>query len=134
MDAILKYIEDNRGRYLAELKEFIAIPSISTSAGHNKDIRRCAEWIAAHLKNIGMKGVRIHPTKGHPIVYAEWLGAPGAPTVLLYGHYDVQPVDPVDLWTTPPFEATIRGENIYARGTADDKGQVLIHFKSVEAS
>jgi acetylornithine deacetylase/succinyl-diaminopimelate desuccinylase-like protein len=133
MDAILKYIEDNRGRYLAELKEFIAIPSISTSAGHNKDIRRCAEWIAAHLKNIGMKGVRIHPTKGHPIVYAEWLGAPGAPTVLLYGHYDVQPVDPVDLWTTPPFEATIRGENIYARGTADDKGQVLIHFKSVEA-
>lgn len=133
MEAILKYIESNRSRYLAELKEFIAIPSISTSPDHRKDIKRCAEWIAAHLKDIGMQGIRIHPTKGHPIVYAEWLGAPGAPTILLYGHYDVQPVDPVNLWTTPPFQATIRGENIYARGTADDKGQVLIHFKSIEA-
>jgi acetylornithine deacetylase/succinyl-diaminopimelate desuccinylase-like protein len=133
MKEILKYIEANRSRYLSELKEFIAIPSVSTDPGHRKDIRRCAEWIAAHLKTIGMKGVRIHPTKGHPIVYSEWLGAPGAPTILLYGHYDVQPVDPVNLWTTPPFEATIRGENIYARGTADDKGQVLIHFKSIEA-
>jgi acetylornithine deacetylase/succinyl-diaminopimelate desuccinylase-like protein len=133
MEAILKYIEENRKRYLAELKEFIAIPSISTSADHDKDVRRCAEWIAAHLKNIGMKGIRIHPTKGHPIVYAEWLEAPGAPTILLYGHYDVQPVDPLNLWTSPPFEATIRGENIYARGTADDKGQILIHFKSIEA-
>ena len=133
MESILKYIEENRSRYLAELKEFIAIPSVSTSAAHKKDITRCAEWIASHLKNIGMKGIRIFPTKGHPIVYAEWLGAPGAPTVLLYGHYDVQPVDPVNLWTSPPFEATIRGENVYARGTADDKGQVLIHFKSIEA-
>jgi acetylornithine deacetylase/succinyl-diaminopimelate desuccinylase-like protein len=133
MEAILKYIESNRSRYLAELKEFIAIPSISTSPDHRKDIKRCAEWIAAHLKDIGMQGIRIHPTKGHPIVYAEWLGAPGAPTILLYGHYDVQPVDPVNLWTSPPFQATIRGENIYARGTADDKGQVLIHFKGIEA-
>lgn len=133
MEAILKYIQENRSRYLAELKEFIAIPSVSTNPDHRKDIRRCAEWIAAHLKGIGMKGIRIHPTKGHPIVYAEWLGAPGAPTILLYGHYDVQPVDPVNLWTSPPFEATIRGENIYARGTADDKGQVLIHFKGIEA-
>jgi len=133
MEAILKYIEANRSRYLAELKEFIAIPSVSTAPEHRKDIRRCADWIADHLKAIGMKGIRIHPTKGHPIVYAEWLGAPGAPTILLYGHYDVQPVDPLNLWTTPPFEATIRGENIYARGTADDKGQVLIHFKSIEA-
>ena len=133
MEAILKYFEANRSRYLAELKEFIAIPSVSTSPDHRKDIKRCAEWIAGHLKNIGMKGIRIFPTKGHPIVYAEWLGAPGAPTILLYGHYDVQPVDPLNLWTSPPFEATIRGENIYARGTADDKGQVLIHFKSIEA-
>ena len=133
MDAILKYIEANRSRYLAELKEFIAIPSISTSPEHRKDIKRCAEWISARLKEIGMQRVRIHPTKGHPIVYAEWLGAPGAPTILLYGHYDVQPVDPIELWTSPPFQATVRGENIYARGTADDKGQVLIHFKSIEA-
>lgn len=133
MQAILKYFEQNRKRYLAELKEFIAIPSVSTSPDHKKDIRRCAEWIAGHLKNIGMKGIRIYPTKGHPIVYAEWLGAPGAPTILLYGHYDVQPVDPVNLWTSPPFEATIRGDNVYARGTADDKGQVLIHLKGIEA-
>ena len=133
MDSVLKYVEENRSRYLAELKEFIAIPSISTDPAHRKDIRRCAEWIAGHLKGIGMNGVRIHPTKGHPIVYAEWLGAPGAPTVLLYGHYDVQPVDPVNLWTSPPFQATIRGDNIYARGTADDKGQVLIHMKGIEA-
>ncbi len=133
MEAILKYLKENRSRYLAELKEFIAIPSVSTSPDHKKDIKRCAQWIAGHLKNIGMKGIRIFPTKGHPIVYAQWLGAPGAPTLLLYGHYDVQPVDPLNLWTSPPFEATIRGENIYARGTADDKGQVLIHFKSIEA-
>ncbi len=133
MEAILRYVEANRSRYLAELKQFIAIPSVSTSPDHKKDITRCAQWIAAHLKNIGMKGIRIFPTKGHPIVYAEWMGAPGAPTILLYGHYDVQPVDPVNLWTSPPFEATIRGENIYARGTADDKGQVLIHFKGIEA-
>ncbi len=107
MEAILKYFEENRSRYLAELKEFIAIPSVSTSADHVKDIKRCAEWIAGHLKNIGMKGIRIFPTKGHPIVYAEWLGAPGAPTVLLYGHYDVQPVDPVNLWTSP----AVRGDH-----------------------
>jgi acetylornithine deacetylase/succinyl-diaminopimelate desuccinylase-like protein len=133
MQAILKYIEENRGRYLAELKDFIAIPSVSTNPENRKDIKRCADWIANHLKNIGMKGVRIFPTKGHPIVYAEWLGAPGAPTVLVYGHYDVQPVDPVNLWTSPPFQATVRGDNVYARGTADDKGQVLIHFKAIEA-
>lgn len=133
MDQLLDYIEKNRARYLEELKEFIAIPSISTNAENKPDIARCAQWVADHLKSIGMGDARIYSTAGHPIVYAEWLGAPGKPTMLLYGHYDVQPVDPIDLWTTPPFEATVRDENLYARGTADDKGQVFIHLKSIEA-
>jgi acetylornithine deacetylase/succinyl-diaminopimelate desuccinylase-like protein len=133
MERIHRYIDDNKQRYLDELKRFLAIPSISTSPENKADILRCADWVADHMKKIGMKGIQIFPTKGHPIVYCEWLGAPGRPTVLIYGHYDVQPVDPIDLWTTPPFEATIRGENLYARGAADDKGQVFIHFKSIEA-
>lgn len=133
MEQVLKFIESNKERYLAELKTFLAIPSVSSQSNHNGDTRRCAEWIADHLRTIGMKNVQIMPTPGHPVVYSEWLEAPGAPTVLFYGHYDVQPVDPLNLWTSPPFEMTIRGENIYARGSADDKGQVFIHFKGIEA-
>ena len=93
----------------------------------------CYALLADHLAGIGMKNIQIFPTAGHPVVYADWLGAPGKPTLLLYGHYDVQPVDPIELWTSPPFEATIRGDNIYARGSADDKGQVFVHLKSIEA-
>ncbi len=133
MEMIHRYIDENRQRYLDELRQFLAIPSISTSPENKKDILRCADWVSEHLKNIGMHGIQIFPTKGHPIVYGEWLGAPGKPTVLFYGHYDVQPVDPIELWTSPPFEATVRGENLYARGAADDKGQVFIHFKAIEA-
>jgi acetylornithine deacetylase/succinyl-diaminopimelate desuccinylase-like protein len=133
MQHILEYIESNKPRYLEELKEFIAIPSVSTSSEHAGDIKRCAQWISDHLTKIGMQNTQIFPTKGHPIVYSDWLNAPGKPTVLIYGHYDVQPVDPVELWTSPPFEATIRGENLYARGASDDKGQIFIHFKSIEA-
>ena len=133
MKQILDYIEKNKPRYLDELKDLIAIPSISTNPENKPDIERCARWIAEHLKKIGISETRIYPTAGHPIVYAEWLGAPGKPTVLFYGHYDVQPVDPIELWTTPPFQATVRGSNLYARGTADDKGQVFIHLKSIEA-
>jgi acetylornithine deacetylase/succinyl-diaminopimelate desuccinylase-like protein len=96
-------------------------------------MRRCAEWISSHLTSIGLEHVQVMDTAGHPIVYADWLGAPGAPTVLLYGHYDVQPVDPVDLWSSPPFEATIREGNIYGRGSTDDKGQIFAHFKAFEA-
>ena len=95
--------------------------------------RRCAQWLADHMRGIGLDRVEVMPTKGHPVVYAEWLGAPGKPTVLFYGHYDVQPAEPLDLWTSPPFEATIRDGNLYARGAADDKGQVFIHLKSIEA-
>ena len=133
MENVLGYIEANKGRYLEELRDLLAIPSISTNPENKPDIDRCARWIADHLSAIGMKNTKVYPTKGHPVVYSEWLGAPGKPTVLMYGHYDVQPVDPLDLWTTPPFEANVRGENLYARGSADDKGQIFIHFKSIEA-
>lgn len=133
MEQVLQYIESNKERYLSELKDFLAIPSVSSQSTHNADIQRCAQWVADHMKRIGMNNVQVMPTPGHPVVYSEWLGAPGAPTVLFYGHYDVQPVDPLNLWDTPPFEMSIRGEKIFARGSADDKGQVFIHFKGIEA-
>src|ERR1041385_2454119 len=133
MEQLLQYIENNKSRYLDELKALLAIPSISTNPENKSDVERCSRWVADHLTSIGMKKTLIFPTAGHPIVYSEWLEAPGKPTVLFYGHYDVQPVDPIDLWTSPPFEATIRGENLFARGSADDKGQIFIHFKSIEA-
>ncbi|MEX1137859.1 MAG: dipeptidase [Bacteroidota bacterium] len=133
MQEIMSFVAANKDRYLSELKDFLAIPSVSSQKDHNADTRRCAEWVAAQMRTVGMQNVQVFETPGHPIVYSEWLGAPGKPTVLLYGHYDVQPVDPLNLWTSPPFEASIRGENLYARGSADDKGQVYIHFKAVEA-
>jgi acetylornithine deacetylase/succinyl-diaminopimelate desuccinylase-like protein len=133
MKEIISYVDSNKERYLSELKEFLAIPSVSSLKDHNADTRQCAEWVAGQMRTVGMQSVRIFETPGHPVVYSEWMGVPGKPTVLFYGHYDVQPVDPLNLWTTPPFEATIRGENLYARGSADDKGQVYIHFKAIEA-
>lgn len=133
MEKILRYVDDNRSRYLDELKTLLAIPSISTGPENKGEIERCAQWVADHLKNIGMEKVEIHPTAGHPVVYGEWMSAAGKPTLLIYGHYDVQPVDPLNLWTSPPFEATVRGDNLYARGAADDKGQIFVHFKGIEA-
>src|SRR5262245_34053836 len=133
MDKIVDHINVSRDRYIDELKQYLAIPSISALPAHAGDVRRCAEWTAAELTRIGLQGARLVETPGHPVVYAEWLGAPGAPTVLYYGHYDVQPVDPLELWTTPPFEATVRDGELYARGAVDDKGQVFMHFKAVEA-
>lgn len=133
MNKIVDFINVNRDRYIDEMTQYLAIPSISALPDHKDDVRRCAEWTAAEMQRIGLNSVRLEETPGHPVVYGEWLGAPGAPTILFYGHYDVQPVDPVDLWTSPPFEATIRDGEIYARGSADDKGQVFMHFKAVEA-
>ena len=130
MNPIIDFINANRDRYLAELKTYLAIPSISALPEHAADVRRCAEWTAEELTRIGLTNVRLDETPGHPIVYGEWLGAPGAPTMLFYGHYDVQPVDPLDLWESPPFEATVRDGEIYARGSADDKGQIFMHFKA----
>ncbi|HEY8551684.1 MAG TPA: dipeptidase [Vicinamibacterales bacterium] len=133
MNPIIDFINTNRDRYVDELKEYLAIPSISALPEHAADVRRCAEWTAAELTRIGLQNVRLEETPGNPVVYGEWLGAPGAPTMLFYGHYDVQPVDPVELWESPPFEATVRDGEIYARGAADDKGQIFMHFKAIEA-
>lgn len=134
MEKIVSYINDNKDKYIEELKEFLKIPSISTNSENKNDVRKCAEYVKNELNSIGLENVRIYETPGHPIVYGEWIKA-GAdkPTVLIYGHYDVQPVDPLNLWTDPPFTPTVRGENIYARGSADDKGQVFIHMKSIQA-
>jgi acetylornithine deacetylase/succinyl-diaminopimelate desuccinylase-like protein len=133
MDKVIDFINVNRDRYLDELKALLAIPSISALPQHAADVKRCAEWCAGEMRRIGLQNVRLIDTPGNPVVYGDWLGAPGAPTILFYGHYDVQPVDPLDLWESPPFEATIRDGEIYARGSADDKGQVFMHFKAVEA-
>jgi acetylornithine deacetylase/succinyl-diaminopimelate desuccinylase-like protein len=133
MNNIIDFINTHRDRYVEELKGFLAIPSVSALPEHKDDVRKCAEWTAEEMRRIGMQNVRLETTPGHPIVYGEWLGAPGAPTILFYGHYDVQPVDPLDLWESPPFEATVRDGEIYARGAVDDKGQVFMHFKAIEA-
>jgi acetylornithine deacetylase/succinyl-diaminopimelate desuccinylase-like protein len=133
MNNVIDFINVNRDRYLDELKALLAIPSISALPEHAGDVKRCAEWCGDEMRRIGMQNVKLIPTPGYPVVYGDWLGAPGAPTMLFYGHYDVQPVDPLNLWETPPFEATIRDGEIYARGSADDKGQVFMHFKAVEA-
>jgi acetylornithine deacetylase/succinyl-diaminopimelate desuccinylase-like protein len=127
------YIHSQRERFLEELKEFLRIPSISTLPEHEPDIRRAAEFTAAALKNAGLENVEVIATQRHPLVYADWLHAPGKPTVLCYGHYDVQPPDPVELWESPPFEPTIRNGNLYARGAVDDKGQMYAHIKAIEA-
>jgi len=134
MSSITDFIKSNNDRYLKELKHFLSYPSISTNPENKKDVLECAEYLKQHMESIGMQNAKVYPTKGHPVVYSDWLNA-GAdkPTVLIYGHYDVQPVDPIDLWTSPPFEAEVRGENLYARGSADDKGQVFIHLKAIEA-
>ena len=133
MDNIVDFINTNRDRYIDELKAYLAIPSISALPEHAKDVRACAEWTVAEMTRIGLQQVRLIETPGHPVVYGEWLGAAGAPTILFYGHYDVQPVDPLELWESPPFEATVRDGELYARGSADDKGQVFMHFKAIEA-
>ncbi len=133
MHAIIDFINTNRDRYVEELTAYLAIPSVSALPEHAADVRRCADWTAEEMRRIGLQRVELHETKGYPIVYGDWLDAEGAPTILFYGHYDVQPVDPIDLWESPPFEATVRGGEIYARGAADDKGQVFMHFKAIEA-
>ncbi|HET8548497.1 MAG TPA: dipeptidase, partial [Bryobacteraceae bacterium] len=116
-----------------ELKALIRIPSVSTLPENKPDIRRAADFVAESLRRAGLENVEIIPTAGHPLVYADWLHAPGKPTVLLYGHYDVQPADPLELWESPPFEPTERNGNLYARGAVDDKGQMYAQFKAIEA-
>src|SRR5688500_2326621 len=131
--AVVDFINVHRDRYVDELKQFLAIPSVSALPEHAGDVRRAAEWAADSLRSAGMENVRLMDTPGNPIVYADWLNAPGKPTILFYGHYDVQPADPLNLWTSPPFDATVRDGELYARGAADDKGQVFMHIKAIEA-
>lgn len=129
----LEYARQNHSRFLEELKAFLRIPSISTLPEHNADCRVAAEMLATDFSRIGMQNVAVLETEGHPLVYADWLHAEGKPTVLIYGHYDVQPPDPLDEWITPPFEPTERDGNIYARGAVDDKGQVWAQVKALES-
>jgi acetylornithine deacetylase/succinyl-diaminopimelate desuccinylase-like protein len=130
---LIDYIESKREEHLNELKEFLRIPSVSTKSEHKPDIERAAQWVADKLRAAGMEKVEIVPTKMHPLVYGESMNAPGKTTILFYGHYDVQPAEPLDLWTTPAFEPSVRDGNLFGRGTADDKGQVHIHLKALEA-
>jgi acetylornithine deacetylase/succinyl-diaminopimelate desuccinylase-like protein len=128
-----EFVEQNKDRLLEELFAFLKIPSISTAPEHKNDVDRAAKFVATSLTDAGLENVEIIPTAKHPLVYADWLHAPGKPTVLCYGHYDVQPPDPLELWKSPPFEPVLRDGNIYARGSADDKGQMYMHIKAVEA-
>src|SRR5215467_13433700 len=126
------FFDKNQSRARDELFDLLRIPSVSARSEHNADTARAAEWVANSLRAIGLT-VAVHGTKGHPIVVGEWRGAPGAQTVLIYGHYDVQPVEPIELWDSPPFEPTVRDRKIFARGSVDDKGQLFLHVKALEA-
>ena len=127
------YAKENSDRFLEELKELVAIPSVSSDSNCLGEMKACAKFVENAISSIGFDRVEMVETKKHPIVHGEWLGAPGAPTVLVYGHYDVQPVDPLELWETPPFEASERDGRLYGRGTVDDKGQFYLHLKAMES-
>jgi acetylornithine deacetylase/succinyl-diaminopimelate desuccinylase-like protein len=127
------YARENQKRFLNELKDLLRIPSVSTAPEHKSDVQRAAEYVANDLRRIGMENVEIIATKGHPLIYADWLHAAGAPTVLCYAHYDVQPPDPLNEWISPPFEPAERNDNLYARGAVDDKGQLWMEIKAIES-
>lgn len=133
IDAVVSEVRASRESSLGELFEFLRIPSVSAQPAHAKDVERAAQFVADALRSAGVERVELVRTPGHPIVYGEWLHAPGAPTVLVYGHYDVQPPEPVELWSSPPFEPTIREGKLFARGATDDKGQMYAHVKAVAA-
>ncbi len=134
LDKTLAFAYENRQRFLDELIEFVSIPSISTDPDSKPAMQRAAEWVAGQLDRLGFTQIQIFPTAGHPVVYGEKFEAgPGKPTVLVYGHYDVQPAEPLDLWISPPFEPTQRGENLYGRGASDMKSQVMVSLKAAEA-
>lgn len=133
MSAYQTYLENNQNRFLEELLDFLRIPSISALPDRAGDVARAAEWVAQRLTSAGAENVQVLPTGGHPVVYGDWLHAAGKPTILIYGHFDVQPVDPVELWTHPPFEPTIVDDRVYARGASDDKGNMLAPILALEA-
>ncbi|MER2089043.1 MAG: dipeptidase [Sporosarcina sp.] len=127
------YFKEKRDEHLGQLKDFLRIPSISALSDHKNDMQKAAEWLLASFKAAGLENLSIDETDGHPVVYGDWLHAEGKPTILVYGHYDVQPVDPLNLWKSGPFEPEVRENKLYARGASDDKGQVFMHIKAVEA-
>jgi len=130
--SIERYLDDHRDAYVDELRSLIAIPSVSADPAHAPDVQRCCERLVQRMSEIGLDA-RVLPTGGNPLAYGEWLGAPGKPTILIYGHYDVQPADPLELWQSPPFAAEVRDGKIFGRGAVDDKGQVLMHLAALEA-
>jgi len=133
MHPAITYIQDRREAFVEELTTFLRIPSISTKSEHKGDIQRAASWLADSMRNVGLEHVQILPTAGHPVVYADWLHAAGKPTALIYGHYDVQPPEPLELWVSGPFDPSVRDGELFARGAVDDKGQVFMHVKALEA-
>src|SRR5215469_4761067 len=133
-DVARQYSRANADRFRRELHDLLRIPSVSTDPAFGAEVRRAADWLAEHLRELGLASVAVHPTPGHPVVYGEWLGAgEGSPTVLVYGHYDVVPAEVDDGWDTPPFEPLERDGRIYARGATDDKGQLFVHVKALES-
>jgi acetylornithine deacetylase/succinyl-diaminopimelate desuccinylase-like protein len=133
IEAVEAYLEGTAAERLEELQDFLRIPTIGALAEHADDVATGAEWIAQHLRDIGLEHVEVSPTGGNPVVYADWLHAQGAPTVVVYAHYDVQPVDPLELWVRPPFEPRVEGGRIFGRGAADDKGQIHLHLWAAKA-
>ena len=133
MHPAIEYIQERRSAFVEELKGFLRIPCVSTKSENKTDMLKAAEWLVERMRGAGLEHVEILPTAGHPVVYADWLHAAGKPTVLIYGHYDVQPAEPLELWTTGAFDPTVRNGELYARGAVDDKGQVFMHLKALEA-
>ena len=133
LKGVLNYARSRHSKFLSELKQFLRFPSVSSQPHHKADVIRCAHWLSRHLQKIGLDRVRVIPTRGNPIVYASWLRAPARPTLIIYGHYDVLPGEPLTEWRTPPFTPTVKGQDLYARGAADDKGQLFCHVKAIES-
>jgi acetylornithine deacetylase/succinyl-diaminopimelate desuccinylase-like protein len=133
IEQVEAYLQEHKERYMEELNEFLRIPSVSSLSEHKEDMVKAANWLADSLSRAGLENVEVIPGPKHPLVYADWLHAPNKPTVLIYAHYDVQPVDPEHLWTTPPFKPEIRDGKLYARGASDDKGPLFMHIKVIEA-
>ena len=127
------YLQANQERYLNELMDFLSIPSISSLPENKDDVRKAGEWVLARMQQAGLEEGQMLETGGHPVVYGQWLHAENQPTVLIYGHFDTQPVDPIDLWTQPPFEPVVRDDRVYARGATDDKGNMLAPILALEA-
>lgn len=133
MSTWAEYLQQNQPRFRDELLDFLRIPSVSALSEHADDVQRAAEWVADRLRAAGAENVQVLPTQGHPVVYGDWLHAAGQPTVMIYGHFDTQPADPLELWDSPPFEPTVRDGRVYARGASDDKGNMLVPILAVEA-